>query len=51
MQPALVSAVSDNTAVTYNNVPFTMRLDNDVQEYNLGGFDRYEYELDMVEAL
>jgi hypothetical protein len=51
MQPALVAAVSNNTAVTYNNVPFTMRLDNDVQEYNLGGFDRYEYELDMVEAL
>jgi len=51
MQPALVAAVSDNTAVIYNNVPFTMRLDNDVQEYNLGGFDRYEYELDMVEAL
>lgn len=51
IQPALVSSVADNTAVNYNNVEFTMRLDNDLQEYSLGGFDRYEYEIDMVEAL
>ena len=51
IQPALVSSVTDNTAVNYNNVEFTMRLDNDLQEYSLGGFDRYEYEIDMVEAL
>jgi len=51
IQPALVEAVSDNTAITYNDVPFTMRLDSDVQEFNLGGYDSYEYEVDMVEAL
>lgn len=51
IRPGLVAAVGDNVAVTYNNVPFTMRLDNDVQEYSLSGFDRYQYEVDMVEAL
>lgn len=51
IRPGLLASVADNTTITYNNVPFTMRLDNDVQEYSLSGFDRYQYEIDMVEAL
>lgn len=49
--PALVESVSDNTEVIYNNVPFTMRLDNDVQEYSVDASGFYQYEVDMVEAL
>ena len=50
-QPPLVETVPDNAVVTYNSVPFTMRLNNDVQQYSLGGYDAYEYEVDMVEVL
>lgn len=51
IEPALVEAVSDNQAVTYNNVPFTMRLNNDVQEYSLSANEYYTYEIDMSEVL
>lgn len=51
IEPALVEAVSDNQAVTYNNVPFTMRLSNDVQEYSLSSNEYYTYEIDMSEVL
>ena len=49
--PALVTATGAVGAVTYNSVPFTVRLNNDLQSYSLSGYDRYTYEIDMVEAL
>ena len=49
--PALVAAAGSGGAVTYNSVPFTVRLNNDVQSYSLSGYDRYNYEVDLVEAL
>lgn len=49
--PALIAAVTDNQLITYNNVPFTMRIANNVQRFSLSGFDRYEYEVDMIEVI
>lgn len=51
IEPPLSEQLSNDEAVTYNSVPFTVRLNNDIQEYSLGGYDRYEFEIDFVEAL
>jgi hypothetical protein len=51
IQPPLVAAVASGQGVSYNDVPFTVRLDNDLQKYSLNGFERFIYEVDMVEAL
>ena len=51
IEPALVSDLADNEGVTYNDVPFTMRMTNDVQQYSLNANEYYEYEVDMVEVL
>jgi len=51
IEPPLVSGVTDNEAITYDSVPFLMRLANDVQSYNLASNEYYEYELDMIEVL
>ena len=50
-QPALVAAVSDNEAITHDNVPFTVRLNNDVQEYAVATDLTYSYEVDFIEAI
>jgi len=51
IEPPLVSGVTDNEAITYDSVPFLMRLANDVQSYNLASNEYYEYEPDMIEVL
>jgi len=51
IEPPLVSGVTDKEAITYDSVPFLMRLANDVQSYNLASNEYYEYELDMIEVL
>ena len=51
IQPALLSNVANNEQVIYNNVPFKMRLENDVQEFGLSSFDNYQFELDMIEVI
>jgi hypothetical protein len=51
IEPALVAAVSDDEAMTYNDVAFTMRLRNDVQQYGISRFEYYTYEVDMEEVL
>jgi hypothetical protein len=50
-QPALVSAVSDNEAIAHNDVQFTVRLANDVQEYSISTGLHYGYEVDFIEAI
>jgi len=44
---------SDITAqdITYDNVPFTVRLRNDIQEFSIGTTNLYQYELDVIESL
>lgn len=51
IEPALVDDLSNDEEMVYNNVPFTMRLNNDVQQYSLTSNEYYEYELDMIEVL
>lgn len=51
IEPALISAVADDEEMVYNNVTFTMRLNNDVQAYSLNANEYYEYEIDMVEVI
>tara|TARA_R110000744_G_scaffold29513_5_gene70417 strand:+ start:1004 stop:1591 length:588 start_codon:yes stop_codon:yes gene_type:complete len=51
IEPPLMTAVSDGEAVIYDSVVFTMRLNNDIQSYALGGYEKYNYEIDMIEVL
>jgi len=51
IEPPLRSALSDNEAVTYDGVEFTVRLTNDVQQFNTGDLDLYRFEVDFIEAL
>ena len=51
IEPALISTVSASEQLVYNDVPFTVRLANDVQTYDTGVGGIYEYEIDFVEAL
>ena len=56
IEPPLISALSDNSTVTYDNVPFTVYLTNDIQEFGVVGADAsgnllYQFELDVEEAL
>jgi hypothetical protein len=51
IEPGLVASIADNAQVVYNSVTFTMRISNDVQEFGLSGYEKYGYEIDMVEVL
>lgn len=50
IEPPLKSAVSAS-AITYNNVPFTVRLASPIQEFDIGVEEFYSYEIDMIEAV
>ena len=56
IEPPLISALTDNSVVTYSNVPFTVHLVNDVQEFGGIGADKdgnvlYKFELDVEESI
>ena len=51
IQPSLRVAVPNDTAIIFNNVPFTVRLNNDLQEYTLGLSSLVRYEVDFLEAV
>jgi hypothetical protein len=51
IEPPLREDLSDNEVVTYDGVEFTVRLTNDVQEFNTGDLDLYRFEVDFIEAL
>jgi len=50
IEPPLRTAVSA-TDIVYDDVPFTVSLTNDIQEFNIGTTELYAYELDVVEVL
>lgn len=50
-QPGLVASVGTSEQITYDNVPFTARIANDVQEMSVGTDLYYSYEVDMIEAI
>ena len=56
IEPPLVSAVADDSIVTYDNVPFTVYLTNDIQNFGATGTTNdgaliYTFEMDVEEAL
>ena len=50
-EPGLEVAVSGTQTITYNNVPFLVRLNNDIQEYSLGSASLVDYDVDFIEAV
>ena len=51
IEPPLTTALTNDSAVTYDSVPFTVALKNDVQEFTIGQDALYRYELDFIEVL
>ena len=56
IEPPLTTALANNGAVTYDNVPFTVYLTSDLQEFGTAGADKdgnvlYKYEMDVEESL
>ena len=56
IEPPLLTALTDNSVVTYDNVPFTVHLTNDIQEFGVAGADKdgallYQFEFDVEESL
>ena len=51
IEPPLRSAISDNAAVTYDGVEFTVRLTNDLQQFSTDDLDTFKFEVDFIEAL
>jgi hypothetical protein len=56
IEPPLITALADNSAVTYDNVPFTVHLTSDIQEFGVAGADKdgnllYQFEFDVEETL
>jgi hypothetical protein len=56
IEPPLLTALADDSVVTYDNVPFTVHLTNDIQEFGVVGTANdgallYQYEFDVEETL
>ena len=56
IEPPLRTALSDNSAVTYDSVPFKVHLTSDVQEFQTNENDAdgnllFTYEFDVIESL
>ena len=56
IEPPLLTALANDEEVTYDNVPFTVYLTNDIQEFGVAGADKdgnalYQFEIDVEEAL
>lgn len=49
--PPLIAAVSATEQLVYVDVPFTVRLNNDLQTYKIGVDSLYSYEVDVIEAI
>ena len=50
-QPGLTASVPTSTAISYEDVPFTVRLANDIQEFGIATDLTYSYEADFIEAI
>ena len=55
IEPPLIADIANDSTVTYDNVPFTVHLVNDVQSFGTVGADKdgnllYKYELDVEET-
>jgi len=50
-EPPLRTGVSDNAILIYSSVDFTLGLVADVQEFNIGTENLFQYQLDVIEVL
>ncbi len=51
IEPPLTTALVNDSAVTYDAVPFTVALTNDIQEIQLQNTGFFQYEIDMIEVI
>ena len=56
IEPPLRTALTNNSAVTYDSIPFTVHLTSDLQEFDFGTSDKdgnpiIKYEFDVIESL
>ena len=51
IEPGLEAAVPNDTVITYNDVPFLVRLNNDIQEYNIGSASLVDFDVDFIESV
>ena len=56
IEPPLLQTLANDSVVTYDNVPFTVHLTNDIQEFGVVGTANdgallYKYEFDVEESL
>ena len=51
IEPALITAPADDSAVTYTSVPFTVALRSGVQEFDTGTSGLFSFEVDFEEVL
>ena len=56
IEPPLLTALANDSVVTYDNVPFTVHLTNDIQEFGVVGTANdgallYQFEFDVEETL
>ena len=56
IEPPLITALADDSVVTYDNVPFTVQLTNDIKEFGAVSSDKdgnllYQCGLDVEETL
>ena len=56
IEPPLITALANDSTVTYDDVSFTVHLTNDVQEFGAIGSDKdgnilYKYEFDVEESI
>lgn len=56
IEPPLLIALTNNSTVTYDNVPFTVHLTNDIQEFGVvdvatDGALLYQFQFDVEESL
>ena len=51
IEPALITAPADDSAVTYTSVPFTVALRSGIQEFDTGTSGLFSLEIDFEEVL
>ena len=56
IEPPLISNLANDETVSYDNIPFTVHLTNDIQEFGVVGSDKdgnllYQFEIDVEESI
>ena len=56
IEPPLTTALTNNSSVTYDSIPFTVHLTSDIQEFTSGqansdGVPLIKFEFDVIEAI